>query len=82
MGVSQDSAFVLGDELVYSSFSITMEQAVAAAYREAGGELLVCGPCAQSRKIDPKNDFVDGASIVNGPTFVKEFLSATNVLVY
>jgi outer membrane protein TolC len=33
MGVSQDSAFVLGDELVYSSFSITMEQAVAAAYR-------------------------------------------------
>ena len=33
MGVSQDSAFVLGDELVYSPFSITMEQAVAAAYR-------------------------------------------------
>jgi len=53
-----------------------------AAYREAGGELLVCGPCAQSRKIDPKNDFVDGAMVVNGPTFVKEFLSATNVMVY
>jgi outer membrane protein TolC len=33
MGVSQDSKFVLGDELVYSPFSITMEQAVAAAYR-------------------------------------------------
>jgi outer membrane protein TolC len=33
MGVSQDSAFALGDELVYSPFSITMEQAVAAAYR-------------------------------------------------
>jgi len=33
MGVSQDSTFALGDELVYSSFSITMEQAVAAAYR-------------------------------------------------
>ena len=33
MGISQDSAFVLGDGLVYSPFSITMEQAVAAAYR-------------------------------------------------
>ena len=33
MGVSQDSVFVLGNELVYSPFSITMEQAVAAAYR-------------------------------------------------
>ena len=33
MGVSQDSSFVLGDELVYSPFGITMEQAVASAYR-------------------------------------------------
>jgi predicted peroxiredoxin len=52
------------------------------AYREAGGEFLVCGPCVQSRKIDPKKDFVEGASIVNAATFVKEFLGATNVLVY
>jgi predicted peroxiredoxin len=53
-----------------------------AAYREAGGELLVCGPCVQSRKIDPKNDFVEGAAVVNAATFVKEFIEATNVLVY
>jgi predicted peroxiredoxin len=53
-----------------------------AAYREAGGEFLVCGPCAASRKIDPKIDFVEGATVVNAPTFVKEFITATNVLVY
>jgi outer membrane protein TolC len=33
MGVSQDSSFTLNDELTYSAFSITMEQAVASAYR-------------------------------------------------
>jgi len=53
-----------------------------AAYLEAGGKLLVCGPCVQSRKIDPKKDFVEGASVVNAATFVKECTEATNVLVY
>ena len=53
-----------------------------AAYREAGGEFLVCGPCVQSRKIDPKNDLVEGATVVNAATFVKQFIGATNVLVY
>jgi outer membrane protein TolC len=33
MGISQDSSFTLNDELKYSAFSITMEQAVAAAYK-------------------------------------------------
>ena len=33
MGVSQDSSFALSDELVYSPLNITMEQAVASAYR-------------------------------------------------
>ena len=33
MGVSQGSSFVLGDGLEYSPFKITMEQAVASAYR-------------------------------------------------
>ena len=33
MGVSQDSSFSLSDELVYLPFSITMEEAVANAYR-------------------------------------------------
>jgi predicted peroxiredoxin len=55
---------------------------LVAAYCEAGGKLLVCGPCVQSRKIDPKNDLIEGASVVNAATFVKECLEATNVLNY
>ena len=55
---------------------------LVAAYREAGGQLLVCGPCVQSRKIDPKNDLVANATVVNAATFVKECIEATNVLVY
>ena len=27
---------------------------LVAAYHEAGGTFLVCGPCVQSRKIDPE----------------------------
>jgi uncharacterized protein len=52
------------------------------AYREAGGKFLVCGPCVASRKIDPKNDFVESASVVNAGAFVEQFVEATNVLVY
>jgi predicted peroxiredoxin len=52
------------------------------AYLEAGGKLLVCGPCVQSRKIDPKKDFVDGASVVGAATFVQHCTEATNVLIY
>jgi outer membrane protein len=33
MGISQDSTFELSDELVYSPFEITMEQAVSKAYQ-------------------------------------------------
>ena len=33
MGVSQDSTFVLSDKLVYVPINITMEEAVASAYR-------------------------------------------------
>jgi outer membrane protein TolC len=33
IGVSQDSSFTLCDELIYSAFNITMQQAVAAAYK-------------------------------------------------
>lgn len=52
------------------------------AYIEAGGKMLVCGPCVQSRQIDPKEDFIEGATVVNAATFIKEFTEATNVLVY
>ncbi len=52
------------------------------AFVEAGGKMYVCGPCVQSRKLDPAKDFVAGAQVVNAATFVKEVTEATNVLVY
>jgi uncharacterized protein len=53
-----------------------------AAYMEARGKLLVCWPSVQSRKIDPKGDLVQGASVANAAAFVKERAEATNVPVY
>jgi uncharacterized protein len=52
------------------------------AYIEEGGKMFVCGPCVQSRKIDPAEDFIPGPTIVNAATFVAECTEATNVLVY
>ncbi len=52
------------------------------AYIEAGGKMLVCGPCVNSRKLNPELDFIPGAKVVNAATFVKEFTEATNALVY
>jgi predicted peroxiredoxin len=51
-------------------------------YIEAGGKMYVCGPCVNSRKLDPEKDFVEGATVVNAATFVKEYTEATNVLNY
>jgi predicted peroxiredoxin len=52
------------------------------AYIEAGGILYLCGPCVNSRKLDPVNDFVQGTKVVNAATFVKLFTEVTNVLNY
>ncbi len=51
-------------------------------YIEAGGKMLVCGPCVKSRQLNPETDFIQGATVVNAATFVKECTEATNVLVY
>ena len=50
-------------------------------YHSSGGEFLACGPCIAMRKISPE-EFIAGARVVNAPTFVEQFLQATNVLVY
>ncbi|MBN2380058.1 DsrE family protein [candidate division WOR-3 bacterium] len=47
---------------------------------EAGGEILLCGPCVKSRKLD-KADFIKGTIIVNAPTLVNESMNA-KTLVY
>lgn len=51
-------------------------------YVENGGKLLVCGPCVKSRQINPEEEFIPGAMVVNAATFVKECTEAKNVLVY
>ena len=50
--------------------------------RELGGSLLVCGPCAKNRDIDPIVGLVEGTEIVGAARFVAEVTSATNALVY
>ncbi len=52
------------------------------AFIEAGGKLYVCGPCVQSRGLDPKTDFVPGATVVSAATFVKEISESVGTLVY
>ena len=50
-------------------------------YRTYGGRFLACGPCVAARHIMP-DDFIEGATVVNAPTFVEHFITANNVLVY
>jgi predicted peroxiredoxin len=49
-------------------------------FRELGGTLLVCAPCAQSRGLT--DSLVSGAEVVAAGRFVAEVTSATNALVY
>ncbi len=49
-------------------------------FRELGGKLLVCGPCANSRGI--ADALVDGAEIVAAGRFVAEITSAKASLSY
>jgi predicted peroxiredoxin len=50
-------------------------------FLEAGGRLLVCGPCAKKRRLEPA-DLIEGAVIVNAPTIVREMGEARNVVSY
>ena len=49
-------------------------------FRELGGTLLVCSPCARSRGF--LEALVPGAEVVAAARFVAEVATATNVLVY
>lgn len=48
---------------------------------EQGGQLMVCSPCIQSRKIAPE-DLIPQAAVMAGATLVTELLSATNLASY
>lgn len=51
-------------------------------YKELGGKILVCGPCAKSRQIDAATQLVENAEVVAAARFVAELTSATNALSY
>ncbi|MCD6086941.1 MAG: DsrE family protein [Candidatus Hydrothermae bacterium] len=50
-------------------------------FLEAGGKIYVCGPCVKSRKIE-ETDMMEGAKVVNAPTFINEIMNSDKVLVY
>ncbi len=50
-------------------------------FLESGGRLLVCGPCAKKRGLI-QEDLVDGVTIVNAPTIIKEIGSSRSVITY
>ena len=50
--------------------------------RELGAQLLVCGPCINSRGIVAPDDLVEGTEVVAAGRFIAEITSATNSLVY
>lgn len=50
-------------------------------YTEGGGRLYVCGPCVGARQIKDE-ELIDGAAITGSATFVAEYATAANVVVY
>jgi predicted peroxiredoxin len=84
MGLQADAVMLakkgIGDSVAAKGFPPLKD--LLAVYLEMGGTLMVCGPCAQSRKIDPNTDLIEGADVVGAATFVEKIISATNSLVY
>jgi uncharacterized protein involved in oxidation of intracellular sulfur len=52
-----------------------------AKFVEAGGRILVCGPCAKKRALK-QEDMVEGITIVNAPSIVQAIAESKSVLVY
>lgn len=51
------------------------------AFQEGKGKLLVCAPCMNKRGIG-EEDLIEGATIVNAPTVIKEIGEAKQVITY
>lgn len=50
-------------------------------FKEEGGKLYACEPCARAREISA-DDLLPGIEIVSGPTLVDFYLDAKNVAIY
>jgi predicted peroxiredoxin len=83
LGFQADGVLLLqkgkAEGVTFSGFAPLKE--LLDAYRDGGGQLFACGPCLQARHITAE-DSIEGVTVVNAATFVKEFLEAKNVLVY
>lgn len=55
---------------------------LVAAYLEAGGKMLVCGPCLKTRGVDTDPGLIDAAVVVGAATFVEEAVKAKATLTY
>jgi predicted peroxiredoxin len=51
------------------------------AYIEGGGQMHVCSPCMQARKIK-EDELVEGAMVVGAATFVNDCDAASTVMFY
>lgn len=51
------------------------------SFLELGGKIYVCGPCIRSRKIDPL-ELIEGAKVVNAPTFANAMAEADAQISY
>ncbi len=65
---------------VHSSGFAPLQELVN-SFIEAGGQLLVCVPCIQERKID-ESDLIEHAVPIAGGSLVLEILEANATLVY
>ncbi len=50
-------------------------------YLSNGGILYACAPCTVAHGIKPE-EYLEGVKIANAATFVEQFVTATNALVY
>ena len=83
VGLQVDGVFLLqkgkAEGVTFPGFAPLKE--LLDTYLEGGGQLIACIPCVKARNITTE-DIIEGVTLVNAATFVKEFLEAKNVLMY
>jgi predicted peroxiredoxin len=84
MGFQVDGVWLAGkgvaDQVTAPGFPPLKD--LVAAYQEAGGQMLVCGPCMKTRGVDTKPGLMDGTTVVGAAVFVEEAMKATSTLIY
>lgn len=68
-------------EHVFAGCEGTSLKTLMDQFHEFGGTLVVCAPCAESRKLG-KEQFVDGAELVKAARVVSELLASKSTLTF